>query len=76
MLCLRAAPGTQALKSQLCCRLVVQFTLIKQHYPHAVLGYSRKKDCIVTVRAERLLLWWGAPAGLHSDASGCVAQSS
>lgn len=26
-----------------------KFTLIKQHYPHAVLGYSRKKDCIVTL---------------------------
>ncbi|KAI7842592.1 hypothetical protein COHA_003696 [Chlorella ohadii] len=25
------------------------FSLIKRHYPHAVLGYSRKKDCLVTL---------------------------
>ncbi len=36
-------------------RLCLQFSLIKRHYPHAVLGYSRKQDCLVTVRGAVLL---------------------
>lgn len=32
--------------------LSLQFSLIKRHYPHAVLGYSRKMDCLVTVRRQ------------------------
>ncbi len=39
----------------------LQFEAIKRRYPHAVLGWSTKKDCLVTVRAAGACAWtWAA----------------
>lgn len=41
------------------CTTPLQFEVIKQRYPHAVLGWSTKKDCLVTVGSSSRLALGG-----------------
>jgi len=40
------------------CFCCAQFERIKRRYPHAVLGWSTKKDCLVTVKGQQGTAWW------------------